>query len=57
MFYGAGSKDNLKSLAKPVGGIAAATVVLQFFAGNSSLLVIALGICACGLVFAKYLSE
>ncbi|KAA0161073.1 hypothetical protein FNF27_08187 [Cafeteria roenbergensis] len=57
VFYSTGSKDSLQSLAKPIAGIAAVTLVLQFFAGTSSLLVVALGICACGLVFAKYLSD
>lgn len=32
-------------------------LLLSFFAGEQAYMIVVLAICACGLIFAKYLSE
>lgn len=47
----------LSTLAQPIAGVLAGGLLLGWLAGESGYLIIVLAICACGLIFAKYLSE
>jgi H+-translocating diphosphatase len=55
--FGVSSRDNLKTMVQPMAIIAGISFVLYWFVGEARFLVAVLGICGCGLVFAKYLSD
>lgn len=47
----------LSRMAQPMGAVMAGGLLLSFFAGEQAYMIVVLAICACGLIFAKYLSE
>jgi len=55
--FGVASRDNLKQMVQPMAIILGVSFLLYWFVGEARYLVAVLGLCGCGLVFAKYLSE
>jgi len=51
------SRIGVNRLLQIAGAIAAATLVLYFFVGEFRYLLVVMGICGCGLAFARYLME
>jgi hypothetical protein len=56
-FRAGSGRDNLKQMLNPIAAILGVSFVLYWIMGESRFLVVILGICGCGLVFVKYLSE
>ena len=55
--YVGGKVPPINTLLQPMGAVLGGGLLLGFFAGEAGYLIIVLAICACGLIFAKYLSE